>query len=161
MEILKYPNPILREECEEVILPLSKEDKQTLNEMYALCKSIPTALALAAPQVGVKKRMIVACIKKDGKVLFNCKIVNPIIIPKGPKNYCLEEGEECLSEPGIKVVVPRYKYITLLGYDAISNKKIMWNLDKLLAVVIQHECDHLNGVLLHDYQKENKDDVRK
>ena len=167
-----YPDPKLNQKSQEVILPLSEEDKTLLNEMFAfvkesqkivypgekLSKDDPRnnpAVGLAAPQVGVLKRMFVVRINLSNLKLL-LKMVNPKIIITDKKPYFVPHGEGCLSEPDIQVMVPRAKRILLTGFDAISNKVINMTLEGYAAAVVQHEVDHLNGVLLHDYQKEDK-----
>lgn len=147
-EILKYPHPLLEIKCEQVTLPLSKEDEKILDELYETLKNTPNSVGLAAPQIGVTKRMFVIRKIIDCKVVFNCKMVNPVIIPKGTKTYKVPGGEGCLSEPGIHVEVVRRKSVLLTGYDAIQKKKVMYMLNDFLAAVAQHELDHLNGICL-------------
>lgn len=170
--ILTYPDPILSQKCEEVKLPLSEEDKTLLNEMFNFVKESQKpvkpgeklkpgdprnnpAVGLAAPQVGVLKRMFVVRLNFSNLKIF-LKMVNPKIIVKDKKPYFVPHGEGCLSEPDIQVMVPRAKRILLTGFDAMSNKVINVTLDGYAAAVVQHEVDHLNGVLLHDYQKGDK-----
>ena len=150
-ELVLYPAPVLKTVCEEVKLPLSKEDKDLLDEMYNYIKDPENhALGLAAPQFGVTKRMIVIrLIYTDYKLCL--KLVNPRIIIQDKTPYFVKDGESCLSEPDLTVNVPRAKAILLMGYDVISNKQITLRLDKFPAAVVQHEVDHLNGILLHDY----------
>ena len=153
-ELVIYPNPILKVECEKVPLPLSEEDKELLNDMYTFVKDPSNnACGLAAPQFGVSKRMFVARVKFCNEV-FNVKMVNPAIIPVSSKKYFVPDGESCLSEPGEKVLVPRYNEVILVGYNAITGKNERLRLRGFTAAVVQHELDHLNGILLHDY-KEN------
>ncbi len=170
--ILTYPNQILNQKAQEVKLPLSEEDKTLLNEMFNFVKESQKpvgeneklepgdphnnpAVGLAAPQVGVLKRMFVVRINLSNLKLL-LKMVNPKIIITDKKPYFVPHGEGCLSEPDIQVMVPRAKRILLTGFDAISNKVINVTLEGYAAAVVQHEVDHLNGVLLHDYQKEEK-----
>lgn len=153
-ELVLYPAEVLRETCKEVKLPLSKEDKDLLDEMYNYIKDPENhALGLAAPQFGVAKRMIVIRLNYSDYKLF-LKLVNPRIIIQDKTPYFVLDGESCLSEPGITVNVPRAKKILLMGYDAITNKQVALRLEKFAAAVAQHEVDHLNGILLHDYKKE-------
>ena len=147
-EIIKWPDPILSQKCKEVALPLSKEDEADLNELYDTLKNTNNAVGLAAPQIGVLKRMFVIRKQINGKVIFNCKMVNPVIIPKGNKKYKVTGGESCLSEPNVYVEVERYKTILLTGYDAIQKKTVMYVLSDFLAAAVQHELDHLNGICL-------------
>ena len=150
-KLVLYPAPVLRTVCEEVKLPLSKENKDLLDEMYNYIKDPENhALGLAAPQFGVAKRMIVVrLIYTDYKLCL--KLVNPRIVIQDKTHYFVLDGESCLSEPDLTVSVPRAKVILLMGYDAITKKQIALKLDRFPAAVVQHEVDHLNGILLHDY----------
>ena len=153
-ELVIYPNPILEKECEKVSLPLSQENKELLDDMYKFVKDPENnAVGLAAPQFGVAKRMFVARVKFCNEV-FNVKMVNPVIMPISGKKYFVPDGESCLSEPGEKVLVPRYNEVILVGYNAITGKSERLRLRGFTAAVVQHELDHLNGILLHDH-KEN------
>lgn len=157
-KLIIYPDPILKVECEKVSLPLSQEDKELLDDMYAFVKDPNNnAVGLAAPQFGVTKRMFVARVKFCNEV-FNVKMVNPAIIPVSSKKYFVPDGESCLSEPGEKVLVPRHNEIILMGYDAITNKNIRLRLRGFSAAVVQHELDHLDGILLHDH-KETENEI--
>ena len=162
MEIVKYPDPVLRKKAAEVKLPLSQEDKELLDELYRTMKNskVP-AVGLSAPQLGVSKRMIAICLARQGKVLFNCKMVNPKIISLTTKVYYVPGGEGCFSEPDVHVMVPRKKRIMLVGYDAIRKQNMQYVLEDYLAAVAQHEVDHLEGKLLHDYKKEGVTDETK
>lgn len=153
-ELIEYPNEILEQECEPVKLPLSKEDEALLNEMYEYIKTHPTAVGLAAPQFGVTKRMIVIRHTNADGNTFNCKMVNPRIVSKGSKTYTVPYGESCLSEPDMKVPVQRHKEILLIGYDTIKRMNVTYSLSNFRAAIAQHEVDHLNGILLHHYNKD-------
>lgn len=152
-KLVVAPNPILKEKCVRVKLPLSKEDKDLINEMYAFVKDPnKNAVGLAAPQFGETKRMFVIRYSDGKGHTAAIKAVNPFIIPQGKKNFHLDNGEGCLSEPNKKVVVNRYKNIVLSYVDADSGKNVTVRLGSVLAVIAQHEMDHLNGVLLEDYE---------
>jgi len=153
-ELIQYPNEILETVCEEVKLPLSKEDEELLNQMYEYIKTHPTAVGLAAPQFGVAKRMIVIRHKDVEGTTFNCKMVNPRIVVRGARTYTVPYGESCLSEPDMKIPVKRHKEILLIGYDTIKKANVTYTLMNFRAAIAQHEVDHLNGILLHTY-KEN------
>lgn len=154
-ELIYYPDSTLKLECEEVKLPLSKEDEELLNEMYDYLKDNKEAVGLAAPQFGVLKRMIVIR-HKDASTgnVFNCKMVNPRIVAKTTKTYVVPNGEHCLSEPELEgVEVKRVKEILLIGYDAMKKGNVTYPLSNFRAAIAQHELDHLNGVCLHNYIK--------
>lgn len=155
MEIIKVPDPVLHEKCSQVSLPLSTEDSKTLNALYSYVKeNSDKAVGLAAPQIGVSKRMFAIYYKYKiaGKdVLLNLKMVNPEVIPcYKNRHYYVPGGEGCLSEPGVHVSVKRYERVILRGYDDISKKFVNINLSMFPAAIAQHEMDHLNGILLED-----------
>ena len=153
MEIIKYPNPILRKVSEEVKLPLSKEDKAILDELYSYVKvNTDIAAGISAIQVGIPKRM---CAVRTiiGDKLYNYKLVNPKIVSHSSKKYYLEEG--CLSvDEEHHELIGRYDQVMVMAYDAIQNKNITIHTSGWLARVLQHEIDHMNGILYIDYIKE-------
>ena len=106
-------------------------------------------LGLAAPQVGVQKRLFVYDLGEGPRTL-----VNPVISEaRGEWSY--EEG--CLSVPGLSFEIMRPKEIHLTGYDLDGNE-VSIEADELLARLFQHELDHLDGVLLLEHLD---DDQRK
>jgi peptide deformylase len=104
---------------------------------------------LAAPQVGVPLRLVIFGVQKnprypDAEEVPDTVLVNPVIEPLGDE---LEEGwEGCLSVPGLRGVVPRYRRIRYRGFDhcGASIERIA---EGFHARVVQHECDHLDGIL--------------
>ena len=158
-DLVIYPNEVLSKKCEDVKLPLSKEDEELLNAMYDFVKNHETAVGLAAPQFGVNKRMLVIRYKYPNGQVFNCKMVNPRILTQGQGRdvYVVVGGESCLSEPDLRVEVIRKKHVVLMGYDVIAGGNVYYPLHNFVAAIAQHEVDHLNGILLHNYIKEEKD----
>lgn len=135
-----YPDSVLREKA----LPVGDVDEdisELINGMAEIMYSYQ-GIGLAAPQVGVLKRVIVADIG-DGLL----SIANPEIIQKEDEDR-LEEG--CLSLPDIQVEIERRKIISVRGISQ-EGKEITYELTGLTARVIQHEIDHLNGILIIDY----------
>ena len=150
--LVLFPAEVLKAHSEAVTLPLTQENKDLLNDMYAYVKNPDNgAVGLAAPQFGINVRMFVVYHKRSDGSVFNLKMVNPRIIKNTTQVYQVPNGEACLSEPDIRVFVNRCKAVTLLGYDAITNKNVCLRLSGYEAAVVQHELDHLDGVLLHDY----------
>ncbi len=145
-QILTEPNKILRQKSlpvETVDTDLQKLMDDMLETMYAA-----PGIGLAAIQVGVPKRVIVLDIdQKEGqkKPLF---FVNPEIIKKSENNSIYEEG--CLSVPGqfAEIERPEKCHIKFLNYFG-ETKEI--KAEGMLATCIQHEIDHLEGVLFIDY----------
>jgi len=140
LEIKKYPDPILRKKCEEVkkITPEIKE--LVLNMIETMQKN--NGIGLAAPQVGVLKRIIVVEAFQGPK-----SFINPKILKKSKGTEIMEEG--CLSFPGLFLKIKRAKEIEIEGFDKeFKFKKI--KAEGILAKVLQHEIDHLDGVLFID-----------
>lgn len=153
MTIIKYPNEKLREISAPVKLPLSAEDRQTLDEMYAYIKDPNNdAVGLSAIQIGIAKRM--CAIRIIGERTIGYKLVNPRIIGHGSKQALAPEG--CLSvDEEHDEGIPRWESVSVLAFDAIQNKNIVINAFGWLARVLQHEIDHMDGKLYIDYIKES------
>jgi peptide deformylase len=149
MNIVKYPDPILREISEPVKLPLSSEDRKTLDDMYSWVKEHTTeAVGLSAIQIGIPKRM--CAIRITGEKTIGYKLVNPRIIRHSSTKVGHPEG--CLSVPEEHdEEIPRYDSIAVMAYDAIQNKTIIIDAHGWLARVLQHEIDHMDGILYIDY----------
>ena len=143
--IITEPNEILRQVSKPVIRVGNDERKlmdDMLETMYAA-----NGIGLAAIQIGIPKRIIVMDISKDGNKnpLF---FVNPIIKNKDKEKTTYEEG--CLSVPNYFAEVDRPKYCEVEYLDYNGESKIL-KADGLLATCIQHEMDHLEGILFIDY----------
>ena len=143
--IITEPNEILRQVSKPVIKVGNDERKlmdDMLETMYAA-----NGIGLAAIQIGIPKRIIVMDISKNGKKnpLF---FVNPIIKNKDKEKTTYEEG--CLSVPNYFAAVDRPKYCEVEYLDYNGKDKIL-KADGLLATCIQHEMDHLEGILFIDY----------
>ena len=145
-EIITEPNAILRKKS----LPVDKVDKNLQKLMDDMLETMYAApgIGLAAIQIGVAKRVIVIDIEqKEGqkKPIF---FVNPEIIEKSKNNSIYEEG--CLSVPGqfAEIERPDCCHVRYLDYDGVK-KKIKAR--GMLATCIQHEIDHLEGILFIDY----------
>ena len=152
MKIVKYPDPILRTVSKPVTLPLSKEDKELLDNMFSYVKeNQETAVGLSAVQVGVPKRMCAIRVKIDGKTVAY-KLVNPQIISRSSKMIFNAEG--CLSVPeDHEENIGRHQSVKVWAYDAISNSKVVIDAKGYLAIILQHEIDHMDGKLYIDYIK--------
>ena len=122
-----------------------------LETMYAA-----TGIGLAAVQVGILKRLIVIDISKNEEKKNPLFLINPEIISRSKKTSIYEEG--CLSLPGhfAEVERPAECQIKFVDYDG-KEKELQAN--GLLATCIQHEVDHLNGVLFIDYLSKLKKDM--
>ena len=143
--IITEPNEILRQVSKPVIRVGNDERKlmdDMLETMYAA-----NGIGLAAIQIGIPKRIIVMDISKDGNKnpMF---FVNPIIKNKDKEKTTYEEG--CLSVPNYFAEVDRPKYCEVEYLDYSGESKFL-KADGLLATCIQHEMDHLEGILFIDY----------
>ena len=138
--IKKFPDPILRTKSAKV-LKVTLHEKEILSEM-AKVMYLAQGVGLAASQVGICKQLAVIDV---GTGLI--KLVNPVIVKKDGREIC-EEG--CLSVPGICVKVKRAKSVTVNFLDEEGIPRQIRAGD-LLARAVQHELDHLSGVLIVDY----------
>ena len=162
LKIVKDNNPIMRKKSLPVDLPLSKEDKDTLDAMldyikksqdeeYAQKHNIRAGVGLAAIQIGLLKRMFVIYYEKEDRVV-QYQLVNPQIIESSIRRCALEDGEGCLSvDKPHEGLVHRYYKIKLKAYDTLQDKEIVIVASGFDAVVLQHEYDHLNGILFYDH----------
>lgn len=149
LEIITYGNPILRQKAEKVE-EITDEIKKIVEDME-LALSKENGVGLAAPQVGISKRIVVIDLTKaeqDRRVA----LINPQIVYKSSTVVDYEEG--CLSVPEIWGVVVRPNEIKVKA-DLPNGKSILLNASGLLARVLQHEIDHLDGVLFIDHLSEH------
>ena len=144
--ILTEPNKILR----QVSLPVEKigKEEQLLMDDMLETMYMAKGIGLAAIQVGVPKRIIVMDIGNRDKEKEPMYFVNPIIKNKNSKHSTYEEG--CLSVPNQFAEVNRPSSCEVEYLDYNGNKKIL-KASGLLATCIQHEMDHLEGILFIDY----------
>jgi peptide deformylase len=139
LKVIKYGHPTLRNVAE----PYSQDEvdaefiKDMLDTMYA-----EDGVGLAAPQVNVSKRLIVCSDRQNEYVIFNPKII-------ANSESMQADYEGCLSLPGLHATVERYDKVIVTGKDA-NWQDIEVTARGLLAVVFQHEIDHLNGILYVD-----------
>ena len=153
-KILTEPDPILRKKCE----PLEKVDvdtKKLMDDMLATMYAAP-GIGLAAVQVGILKRLVVIDISKGEEEKKPIFLINPQIIHQSKKTSVYEEG--CLSLPGQFAEIERPAECTIKYIDYNGKEKDL-KADGLLATCIQHEVDHLNGILFIDYLSKLKKDM--
>ena len=117
---------------------------QLLDDMHETLKASNDGIGLAAPQIGILKRLIVIDLTvEDGEVY---KLINPVIVKSKGEQVC---REGCLSVPGMLGDVTRPKEVVVEALD-INGEKITIKAKDLLAIVLCHEIDHLDGVLFID-----------
>ena len=145
-EILTEPNEILRKKS----LPVENVDKSTQELMDDMLETMYAApgIGLAAIQVGIPKRIIVMDISKKKDEKLPMYFVNPEIINKSDTNSVYEEG--CLSVPGQFAEIERPKKCKVKFLDYYGRPKEI-DAEGILATCIQHEIDHLEGILFIDY----------
>ncbi|PAF43592.1 peptide deformylase [Helicobacter sp. 11S02596-1] len=168
LEILKYPHPTLRKKSQEVTA-FDEDLHRLLDNMYeTMCSR--NGVGLAAIQVGVQKRVLIIeipteeddpkndtqtnrtqtnhtqtqTIAESKKNFF--EIINPVFLKKEGN---LKWNEGCLSVPEFYEEVDRFESVTLAFQDRFGEKKIL-QAQGLLSIAIQHEIDHLNGILFVD-----------
>ena len=135
-----HPDSALRQSC----VPVEKFDN-TLRDLLAEMRTLMRAnngIGLAGPQVGLSQQLFIGEI--DGRALA---VINPALRPSAETEVMIEG---CLSLPNVRVNVRRPARVTVTGFDP-HGKRIVWETDGLWARVIQHETDHLHGVLIVDY----------
>mgnify|MGYP001220497544 CR=1 FL=1 len=145
-KILTEPNKILRQVSKPVKL-VTKEEQSLMNDMLETMYDA-NGIGLAAIQIGVPKRIIVMDIFKDEKGKNPMYFVNPVIKNKDKELSTYEEG--CLSVPNQFAEVDRPTTCEIEYLDYYGEKKIL-KANGLLATCIQHEMDHLEGILFIDY----------
>lgn len=151
LEILTYPNPILTQKCQPINNPTSLETKQLISDITQSMRAHEHGLAVAAPQVGKSLRIFV--IEIEHKLMV---FINPEIQKLSGKDVRLEEG--CLSFPGKYLSIIRPNKVKVKFTDQSGQKQIM-KASGLLARAIQHENDHLDGILFTERAKENELDL--
>ncbi len=144
--ILTEPNKILRQKSKTVD-SVGVEEKKLMDDMLETMYNAK-GIGLAAIQVGVPKRIIVMDISKEENKKKPLYFVNPIIKNKNNEFSTYEEG--CLSVPDQFAEIDRPSSCVIEYLDYYGQKKIL-NAEGLLATCIQHEMDHLEGILFIDY----------
>lgn len=143
LTILTQGNPLLKKKA-KAVSRITKEHAKLLADMFETMKAAP-GVGLAAPQVGVSERLIV--VSAEDKTFL---LVNPKIVKKEGNQTCIEG---CLSVPGLEGPVERHKKIRVKAQNK-SGKQVTIEAEGLLAVVFQHEIDHLDGILFVDRIKD-------
>ncbi|MFH1683308.1 MAG: peptide deformylase [Candidatus Margulisiibacteriota bacterium] len=138
-KIVRFPNPVLRKKA-KAVKRVTPEIIKLIDDMIEAMQSAP-GIGLAAPQVGVSLRVIVADIGEGLMALVNPKIIER----HGEHIYT----EGCLSLPGVEAPIKRASRVIVKCLDS-SGKSIKIEAQGLLATVFQHEIDHLDGLVFID-----------
>ena len=152
--IITEPNKILRQVSISVE-KVGKEEQRLMDDMLDTMYAA-NGIGLAAIQIGVPKRIIVMDISKDENKKEPRYFVNPKIIKKDELKSTYEEG--CLSVPNQFAEIDRPKNCDVEYLDYYGEKKIL-KAEGLLATCIQHEMDHLEGILFIDYLSKLKKSI--
>jgi peptide deformylase len=147
-EVLRMGHPVLREKAQEVADVGSAELRQLVADMKETMAA-KNGAGLAAPQIGVSRRVVIFGVDKNPRYPDAEEV--PFTVLVNPKLVMLtreveSDWEGCLSVPGMRGVVPRYTKLRYSGTDEEGNP-----IDRVAegfhARVVQHECDHLDGIL--------------
>ena len=146
-ELIYHPNELLAERAEPVA-EINAETRELAEEMIEIMTNAE-GIGLAGPQVGVLERLFVVKLAEDEPRVF----INPQILETSLETSTYEEG--CLSIPGVYADLVRSSVVRVQAWNE-RGRPFNMEADKLLARVIQHENDHLNGVLFIDHLTEKK-----
>jgi peptide deformylase len=161
-DIVREGNPVLREVAHEVPLPPTDEEKELLKEMLQFLKNsqddeiakkykLRPGVGLAAPQIEVSKRMCAIYLIDKNDKLHEYMLINPKIISHSVQMSYLSYGEGCLSvDRLVPGYVPRHARIKVRAYNIDGNEMTI-SLRGFVAIAVQHEIDHLNGIMFYDH----------
>jgi len=152
--ILTEPNKLLRQ-ISKPVDKVGKEEQQLMDDMLETMYAA-NGIGLAAIQIGIPKRIIVMDISKDENKKEPRYFVNPVIQNKDKIKSIYEEG--CLSVPNQFAEIERPKNCDIEYLDYNGNKQLL-KAEGLLATCIQHEMDHLEGILFIDYLSKLKKSI--
>ncbi|NEU29529.1 peptide deformylase [bacterium LRH843] len=171
-DIVREGNPVLRQVAKEVELPASIEDKDILIRMLEFLinsqdpdiadkHGLRSGVGIAAPQIGISKRMFAVHLIDENDQLLSMGLFNPKVVSHSVEETHLENGEGCLSvDREIQGIVPRHARITVKG-TTLEGEEVTLRLRGIAAIVFQHELDHLNGIMFYDRIEGFKDKMKK
>lgn len=147
-EVLRMGDARLLRVAQPVTAFNTPELRELIADMFDTMRALNGA-GLAAPQIGVDLRVVIFGFTSSprypqAEAVPETILINPVLTPVGDE---IEEGwEGCLSVPGLRGVVPRHARLHYSGYD-VNGERIERSVDGFHARVVQHECDHLDGIL--------------
>ena len=144
--LIILPDPLLRQASKSVE-QIDTEIQRLADDMLETMYDAP-GIGLAAIQIGVPRRMLVIDVAREGEEKTPLVFINPEIVASSDERSVYEEG--CLSIPDYYAEVERPARVTVKHLDR-NGKEQLTEADGLLATCVQHEIDHLNGVLFIDY----------
>ena len=146
LKILTIPDPRLKHKSSNIEV-FDEKLKKIVRDMYETLYASGNGIGLAAPQVDIRKRIVVVDLKEDGKS-SPITFINPKIIKLSDEKFINQEG--CLSVPEYYADVERAKEVEVEWFDDFGRKNKK-KLSGLLSICIQHEIDHLDGILFIDH----------
>ncbi|WP_025114045.1 peptide deformylase [Lysinibacillus fusiformis] len=164
-DFVKEHSVLLRKQMQEVAIPIPLKDRYTLLSMLQYLKNsqdpfltkkykLRPGSGLSANQIGVDKRMFVVLFEDHGQK-HEMMFINPKVMSHSLNMIYLPEGEGCLSvNRPVHGFVPRYERIKVKAYN-IDGQEFIMSLKGYESIVVQHEIDHLNGIMFYD--RINKD----
>lgn len=160
-DIVREGDPILRTVTEPVNIPPTEEDREEMAAMILFLKNsqdpelskkykLRAGVGLSANQIGLNKRMFAALLSDEQGNDREVALFNPKIVSHSAAMTYLPESEGCLSvDRAIQGFVPRYEKVQVKAYDADGNE-LKLRFKGYEAIVMQHEMDHLNGIMFYD-----------
>ena len=161
-DIVREGHPSLRVKAKDVNLPLSAEDIKIGNDMLTFLKNsqdeeiaekyeLRAGIGIAAPQIAVEKRIIALHLLDDRERLISHVLYNPNIVSHSVEDACLAGGEGCLSvDRDVPGYVVRHMRVTVSAFD-INSKPVKLRFKGYPAMCVQHEIDHINGIMFYDH----------
>ncbi len=144
LEIRKYPDRVLKQKAIPVA-SVNRELQVLIDDMIETMYAAP-GVGLAAPQVGISKRLAVIDVSTKGSQMPLLVLINPVLLEMGGS---IEFEEGCLSLPDFTSKVTRAERVVVRAVNR-EGKEIELETEGLLAIALQHEIDHLDGTLLID-----------
>lgn len=164
-DVIREGHPTLRLTAEALSFPLDSQTVKLAEDMLEFLKNsqdpqlaeqydLRPGVGIAAPQVDKSIRLIAVHVpssdEENEEPDFSSILVNPKILSHSVQETCLSDGEGCLSvDREVSGIVPRHKRVTVQYFDIDGNKHKI-RLRDFPAIVVQHEIDHLNGVMFYD-----------
>lgn len=162
-DIIKDDNKLIREISVDVSFPLNKDDKETMHQMIDYVRSsqneelakknnLKPAYGISAIQIGRNRKLIFIRIESEfGGIPEEFALINPKVIEKSTTKAYLADGEGCLSVENLhKGYVLRPYAIKIQATDFFTSREVEIEAKGLTAIVLQHEMDHLLGILYYD-----------
>ncbi|MDD3392629.1 MAG: peptide deformylase [Bacilli bacterium] len=167
LDILDEKDKRLRKISDEVIFPISNEEKKLIKQgikeltysqidKYAEKYDLRPGMGLAFPQLGINKRIIIIVHEVNEGEFDNYVVINPKIVSHSVEIIAAEAGEGCLSvNRDVDGHVPRHARVSIEGFDEDGNP-LKIRAREELSIAFQHEVDHLNGILFYDHIDKKK-----